>query len=89
MVIDTAAAAFRPGATPHWRAPDPNLVRLPAVARREQSELAEIITVEYGVVSDVLDEVTCGQEVVEFVCRILHLFKSAFSAQYAASVVMF
>ena len=86
-VIAAAEAAF-----PRWR--DMSLARRTQVLFRfrellneRKHEAAEIITSEHGkVLSDALDEVTRGQEVVEFACGLAHLLKGSMTENASTRV---
>ena len=87
-----AAIKAAKDALPEWR--DASLAKRQSVifAFREllnsrKAELAEIITSEHGkVLSDVLGEITRGQEVVEFATGIPHLLKGFYSENASTGV---
>jgi malonate-semialdehyde dehydrogenase (acetylating)/methylmalonate-semialdehyde dehydrogenase len=85
--VKAAAAAF-----PEWRDTPPLrrariLQEYLSLLKKEQKQLAQIVTEEHGkVLSDAMGSVQRGIEVVEFACGIPHLLKGEYSENVGTQV---
>jgi malonate-semialdehyde dehydrogenase (acetylating)/methylmalonate-semialdehyde dehydrogenase len=89
-VVKAAAAAF-----PQWRDTPPVrrariMQEFLALLKKNQKQLAEIVTEEHGkVLADAMGSVQRGIEVVEFACGIPHLLKGEYSENVGTQVDTF